>query len=91
MYAHNGKGFDSLIVKNDPQVLELQKEKKIKFASMVKNSNGVLSFVVKSKKLSMNFQCTLSHIQGSLKNLCKSYAVPESICKDDFDILSVNP
>lgn len=41
------------------------------------------------KNSKLNFQCTLAHIPGSLKNLCDDFNVPESIKKDSLDIVNI--
>lgn len=90
MYAHNGKGFDTYMVKTDKFVVKAQSEGKLKFKSMIKNTNGILNFQIMFKGTKINLNCTMAHISGSLKKMCKDFKVPESISKDGFDAMSVN-
>lgn len=89
LYAHNGKGFDSYMVKNDQGLIDAQARGEIKYKKLIKNTSGILNFQVSAKNCKLNFQCTLAHIPGSLKSLCEYFDVPESIKKDSLDILNI--
>jgi len=84
-FAHNGKGFDSYILMNDKLL-----SNKVNFKSIVKTGAGILLLQFEMKNIKVNLQCTLAHLSGSLKSLCKSFKVPNSISKDDFDVTQIN-
>jgi hypothetical protein len=66
LYAHNGKGFDSYVVKNDENVLKAQADGEITYKNLIKNTSGILNFSMSASNCKINFQCTLAHIPGSL-------------------------
>lgn len=77
-YAHNGKGFDSYLILDCPDI------KEYKFTSIVKNASGILQLVIhkdmktpsgETKRIYLNLQCTAAHLANSLKNLCESFNV----------------
>ena len=70
-------------------VLESQASGELTFKNLIKNTSGLLSFSMSLKNVKINFQCTLAHIPGSLKNLCTDFNVPETITKDSLDIQNV--
>lgn len=51
LYAHNGKGFDSYVIMNDPYIKEIQN---ISFNSIVKNSSGVLNLSIEMPNVVVN-------------------------------------
>mgnify|MGYP003545198684 FL=1 len=96
MYAHNSKSFDAFFIlhnkylkKLNESISQTQSNQGIKFKSIVKNMSGVLSLEISMNNINIKFLCTLAHINSSLKEICKSYNVPESISKDDFDCMKV--
>jgi hypothetical protein len=90
-YAHNGSGFDSWLV--------LQ-ESGLKFSKILQTSLGILSLKLKpfrfnarkikgkivSPQINIEFRCSMRHIGGSLKNLCKDFCIPAHLSKQECDI-----
>lgn len=87
LYAHNGKGFDSFVIMNDPYLKEIEG---IKFSKITKNTSGLLNLSIEMSNVVVNLRCTLAHHAGSLKTLCENFKVSESIKKDGFNILQMN-
>lgn len=65
LYAHNSKGYDSYHL--------LYRLKKYKIEGLCKAGSGILDVSVKLDHCIVHFRCTLSHLQGSLKGLCKDF------------------
>lgn len=78
------------MVQSDKFVLQRQSEGGLKFKSMIKNTSGILNLQMMHSSVKINFNCTMAHIQGSLKKMCEDFCVPKDISKDDFDAMSVN-
>lgn len=81
LYGHNAKGFDNYLV------LE---QKELKFHRII-HHNGIGSLTITGlKNSSITMRCTMSHVEGSLKQLCIAYNLPPQYSKSEMDHNSIN-
>ena len=88
LHAHNGSGFDTWIILNNPSC------DKHRVGDIIKNGTGIISLKVfigyiyngrKQIPQYLLFRCSMTHLNYSLKKLGKTFKLPQELLKKEMN------